>query len=294
MPLNPARLTNRTPTSLAIAALLVAACPSLALQQDSDDAPLLAGPSVGGQAEPLTLVRHDFTGAFQRLDRHPAEAALALIRENFTVEPSADGAIASILADRRRLLDDLVVERLDVLIKLANGGDERDRVEAIGVLRRAMAPEARKGALGDRIRAHLPGPAAAEHARLEREYLDAAIADRVQLLEAERAGMGQGALRLRARAIETLVGLGAEVRSAYERTIVQKGEQLDELIAALNLSPEQEGTVRRLVQAYGEETLLDKDAREDQKGRLALFLQIAAELTPDQRRALIAHARGEG
>lgn len=294
MPFQTGRFANRTPTSLAIAAVLMAACPSLAMQQEEDEAPLLSGPAVETEAEQATLVRRDFSGEFQRLERHPAEAALDLVRESHTIEEAASQAIEAILAERRKALDELVIDRLDVLIKLANGGNDADRAEAMAVLRRAMAPIARKGQLGDRIRRHLPTDAATEHQRLEREYLEAAIEDRVELLQAEQAGMGERGLRLRARAIEMLVGLGAEVKGAYERTIVQQGQRVDELIAMLTLSPEQEGKVRQIIQRYGEKTLLNKEARDDDKSRLAVFLEVAAELTPEQRRTLLKHVRGEG
>jgi len=232
MPFQPGRFANRTPTSLAIAAALMAACPALAMQQqDEDDPPLLSGPVVDAEAERATLVRRDFSGDFQRLERHPAEAALDLVREIHHLNEEQAKAIDAILTERRRVLDELVIDRLDVLIKLANGGSDADRAEAIAVLRRAMAPIMRKGQLGDRIRRHLPTDAATEHQRLEREYLDAAIEDRVELLEAENGGMGERGLRLRARAIEMLVGLGAEVKGAYERTIVQQGQRVEELIA---------------------------------------------------------------
>ncbi|UYV12978.1 MAG: hypothetical protein NCW75_01525 [Phycisphaera sp.] len=293
MPFQPGRFANRTPTSLAFAAVLMAACPSLAMQQEEDEAPLLSGPTVEANAEQATLVRRDFSGEFQRLEHHPAEAALDLVREKFTIEEAPSQAIEAILAERRTALDDLVIDRLDVLIKLSNGGNDSDRAEAIAVLRRAMAPIARKGQLGDRIRRHLPTDAATEHQRLEREYLEAAIEDRVALLQAEQAGMGERGLRLRARAIEMLVGLGAEVKGAYERTIVQQGQRVEELIAMLTLSPEQEGKVRQIIQQYGEKTLLNKEARDDDKSRLAVFLEVAAELTPEQRRTLLEHVRGE-
>lgn len=293
MPFQPGRFANRTPTSLAIAAVLMAACPSLAMQHEEDEAPLLSGPTVEANAERATLVRRDFSGEFQRLEHHPAEAALDLVREKFTIEEAPSQAIEAILAERRTALDDLVIDRLDVLIKLSNGGNDSDRAEAIAVLRRAMAPIARKGQLGDRIRRHLPTDAATEHQRLEREYLEAAIEDRVALLQAEQAGMGEHGLRLRARAIEMLVGLGAEVKGAYERTIVQQGQRVEELIAMLTLSPEQEGKVRQIIQRYGEKTLLNKEARDDDKSRLAVFLEVAAELTPEQRRTLLEHVRGE-
>lgn len=294
MPFQTGRFANRTPTSLAIAAVLMAACPSLAMQQqDEDDPSLLSGPAVDAESERATLVRRDFSGEFQRLERHPAEAALDLVRESYAIEQVQSDAIEAILAERRKVLDDLVIDRLDVLIKLANGGNDADRAEAIAVLRRAMAPIMRKGQLGDRIRRHLSVDASSEHQRLEREYLDAAIEDRVALLEAEDGGMGQRGLRLRAQAIEMLVGLGAEVKGAYERTIVQQGQRVDELIALLTLSPEQEGKVRRIIQEYGEKTLLNKEARDDASSRLAVFLEVAAELTPEQRRTLLEHARGE-
>lgn len=297
MPLPNRRTATRTPTSLAIAALLFAACPSLATAQEgrgeTDDAPLLSGPPVPDAARAPSLVRRDFSGELHRLDQHPAEAAYALVREHFTIEQASVDAIEAILAERRKLLDDLVIDRLDLLIKLSNGGTEQDRAQAVAELRRALAPEARKGPLGDRVRAHLDVPAAETHERLEREYVDAATADRLEMLRAERGETGERGLRLRARAIETLVGLGAEVRSAYERTIVQQADRVDELIALLNLSPEQEGNVRRIIGEYGEKTLLNGSARSDASGRLAVFLEVAAELTPEQRRTLIAHARGE-
>jgi hypothetical protein len=288
------RFARRTPTSLAIAALLLAACPSLAMQvEDDDPKPLLAGPSVDARPDHASLVHRDFSGQFLRLDRHPAEAALDLVRERFAPDEDSVQAIEAILAERRKTLDDLVVDRLDVLIKLSNGGNEDDRAEAIAALRQAMAPIARKGQLGDRIRRHLSAEAATEHQRLEHEYVEAAIEDRVAMLQAEGGAMAERGLRMRARAIETLVGLGAEVKGAYERTIVQQGQRIDELIALLKLSPEQDGKVRRIIQEFGEKTLLSKEARDDASSRLAVFLEVAAELTPEQRRTLLEHARGE-
>jgi len=62
----------------------------------------------------------------------------------------------------------------------------------------------------------------------------------------------------------------------------------------LKLSPEQEGKVREIIQQYGEKTLLSKEARDDASSRLAVFLEVAAELTREQRRKLLEHVRGEG
>lgn len=294
MPFQTGRFANRTPTSLAIAAVLMAACPSLAMQQqDEDDPPLLSGPAVDAESEQATLVRRDFSGEFQRLERHPAEAALQLVRESYTIEEAGAQAIDAILAERRKVLDDLVIDRLDLLIKLGSGPSDRDWYEAIAALRRVMAPLAIRGSLGDRIRTHLPEDAAAEHERLEKEYVRAAVADRVELLKAED---GQGdrprGLHLRAQAIETLVGLGAEVKSAYERTLVQEGERLEALLTSLNLTPEQEGKVRAIIGEYTDKALLDKKTRENDGARLAVFLRVAAELDADQRTTLIEYARG--
>ncbi len=291
------RFATRTPTALAIAAVLMAACPSLAMQQDDDDTPdkpLLAGPTVGADASKPTLVRYDFSGEFQRLERHPAEAALDLIRERADLDDATQAAIEAILNERRKILDELVIDRLDLLIKLGNGGDDRDRNEAIAALRQAMAPLAVKGPLGERIREHLPADAAKEHERLEKQYVRASVADRLALLEAEDTGERRPrGLRMRAQAIETLVGLGAEVRGAYERTLVQDGQQLETLLNSLNLSPEQDGKVRAIIAQYTDKALLDKKSRENDGTRMAVFLRVAAELTAEQRRTLIESARGE-
>lgn len=296
------RTRNRTPSSLAIAAVLISVCPAVAVAAQTRDEdveepvsadPLLAGPSVDSGQTKLTLVERDFSGEFQRLDRHPAEAALDLVLERYAVDESARLAIQAVLLERQRVLDDLVVNRLDLLVKLSNGGNERDRAEAIKALRQAMAPIAQKGALGDRIRRNLPADAAAEHERLQREYTRAAIGHRVELLKAENPGSRQRGLRLRAQAIEILVSLGDEVKRAYERTLVQDAERLESIIRMLDLSPEQEGKVRAIIREYGEKTLINKETEDDEMGRLGVFLRVAAELTPEQRRTLMAYTRGE-
>ncbi|MEO1007619.1 MAG: hypothetical protein AAFX79_03575 [Planctomycetota bacterium] len=283
---------TRTPTWLSIAAMLMAACPALAqegTEPKEGAAPILGGPSVEAAATRATLVSRTYAGELERLSRHPAEAALDFVEPPEATRP----AIEAILAERRAVLDGLVIDRLDLLIKLGNGGGASDRREAIAELARAMAPLARKGALGDRIRAELPPEAAAEHERLEQEYNEAALADRVRLLSEERRG-GERGLRFRARAIERLVGLGAEVRSAYERTLLQRAQELDELIAKLDLTPDQESNVRRIIQRYGEKTLLNPDKRsQTERDRLGVFLEVAKELTPEQRRTLIRISRGE-
>ena len=286
------RISGHRPTSLAIAAVLMSACPGLAMQQD-EDPPLLSGPTVTTANERPTLVRRDFSGEFQRLERHPAEVALDHVLDRYSVDQPTRDAIDSILSERRQALDELVIDRLDLLIKLSNGGNEQDRAEAVRALRQAMAPITRKGRLGDRIRALLPTDAATEHQRLEREYVEATIDDRIALLEAEQMQGADRGLRMRAQAIEMLVGLGAEVRGAYERTLVQKGERLDELLATLKLSPEQDGKVRAIIGQYTEKTLLNKEARDDAQARTNVFLEVAAELTPEQRRTLLKQVRGQ-
>lgn len=286
-----ARTSAHRPTSLAIAAVIMSACPSLAMHQD-DDPPLLSGPTVSSPDQKPSLVQRDFAGALTRLERHPAEAALDHVFGPFSIDQSTQDAIEAILSERRKALDELVIDRLDLLVKLSNGGNEADRAESVRALRQALGPITRKGKLGDRIRALLPEDAAREHERLENEYVQATIEDRIQLLSAEQMSGSQRGLRMRAQAIEMLVGLGAEVRSAYERTLVQRGEELDELIASLKLSPEQDGRVRAIIREYTEKALLDKGSREDARARTDVFLKVAAELTPQQRRRLLEHVRG--
>jgi len=300
---------RRTLTWLSLAAALTAACPALGFQDAPQHDPnreaeqeatptLLGGPTVDAQGDRATLVRRSFTGELERLERHPAEAALDLIDAPEDARPAID----QILAERRRVLDELVVDRLDLLVKLANGGTQDDRRQSMRALRDAMAPLVRKGELGDRVRELLPQDLAAEHQRLEREYVRAAVEERVRTLQQEAGAMGGGEqargqrmLRMRAYAIERLVGLGAEVKGAYERTLVQRGERLDRIIDQLNLTPEQEGNVRRIIQRSNENTLLGENPRKPtERERMSVFLEVAAELTPEQRRQLVRIARGEG
>ena len=154
------RSIHRTPTSLGIAAVLMSVCPAFALsdhsqERDETDS-LLAGPAIGEETTRPTLVQRDFSGEFQRLDRHPAEAAFDLVIDRYDVDVAGRDAIAAIMHERRMVLDELVIDRLDLLIKLSNGGNERDRARAIAALRQALAPISRRGTLGDRIREHLP------------------------------------------------------------------------------------------------------------------------------------------
>lgn len=310
-------------SALAVAAVLLSACPGLAWPQaDVQDSPpgpngapaqadaqdtsqatdradaqggsgLLAGPSIEHVPAPPTLVQRDFAGRIVRLPGHPAQAAAELLLErNDQVSAPARQAIDAILAERRRALDELVIDRLDLLLALRDSPSQQARGQAIADLRRALAPLASQGDLGQRIRACLPEPLAAEHLRLEQEYRNALVEERLETLRRERPDSPAGLLRLRARAIENLLMLGEELRAAYDRTIVQQGEDFEALLARLALTPEQEGKVRAIVGRYAQRALLDAQVREDRSARVRVFLEVAAELTPDQRRVLLDHVRG--
>lgn len=80
---------------------------------------------------------------------------------------------------------------------------------------------------------------------------------------------------------------GREVKRSYDRIAAEGQRRLEESIAALGLSPEQEGRVRRLVTEFAQESKLNPTAAQ----RTAFFARVLKELTPEQRKKLVRMAR---
>lgn len=242
----------------------------------------LSGPAVVDGAEPGpggSLVQRDFDGKVRKLDERPEAAALRLL-ELSEEERSATDAV---LAERSALLDKLVSDNLLLLTRLQtarSGGDAAERRAVFAEAREVFAPLSAKGSLEDQLARGLTPENAERFRAMCREYW-AALIDEPDMTSGERGGMGAGMAAGRGGAMARvgLEALGAEIKGAYDRVSGERLERLEQFTSELQLTPEQQGTIRNLFIQHAQET--QRKATGLQKA--ALFLKIRRELTPEQR-----------
>lgn len=289
----PARIS---PAAL-LAAALLAAAPGLAAPTppaptpDAGDAPL-RGPTVQPAPAPRTLVQRDLAGKLIPLDTHPAEAAVRLL----DLDPATRAKVDAILLERSRLLDALVTENFELLVRL-NAARESGRHEEAARLFRELSAKARplrdRGPLARELMAVLSPEQAAELRRLIQEYWQAAVKEELEAKHAAAAGENPddhtpvddpAPADLRAAARDEMHAIvRGEIRRAYERTIASAAREFDELIKDLRLTPEQESQVRKIVgdsfqRTYGKAT---------QAERIQVFWQVYSLLDDDQKAELL-------
>jgi len=272
-------------TRLAFAALLLAA-PALA---QPNDPPALAGPAVRAADGSPSLVQRDFAGKVKRLEEPADEAALALLDLTPAQKEQAD----TILAQRHALLDRIVLENLLTISRLP-GAPEEERRGILRELTEKLRPLRERGPLADELGTTLTREQLERHATLVREYF-AAVADE------PTEGMGDRPRRDRAGAVgrEFVQQIGVAVRRSYERTLGQRQKEFEETLAALDLTPEQDAKVRKIVIDAAQKALSAGTTGEGRAAynradaeRRATILAVMNELTPEQRRALIERATG--
>jgi hypothetical protein len=283
------------------AALLTAAAPSLA--QNADDPVPLGGPKVETRdAERRhTLVERDFDGKLKRVD-DPVVAALELLDLS-----DADRAAAQDVLDARAAaMDALVRDHLKEIAELASARQSGDQAAArrlLADLLQKAKPITSKGTVLEQVKAVLSNKDGAELERLVKEYTAATVADRADNSMGDpgarkpRTRVGQ---RVQAQITERLTGLGAEIKRSYERVFGGRAGELQEAIATLGLSPEQESKVQRIFtdlfqKTYGKPTrtqstkaFLDAYAlmNDEQKARLREL--IAERMSPGRNKPAAA------
>lgn len=241
----------------------------------------LAGPSVGVSEAPATLLERDYEGKLRPLGSRAEFAAVDLLG----LDPGERAAADALIAERGALVESVVFDNLELLTELQTaragatpGGDplggNRDLRKR---LRTAMEPLNAGGPLVDRVAEVLPEASRAEYRRIVEEWYAAAEKE-----SPEGGGPRGAALAVRLRAV------GDEIRAAYERGVAGRAERLDEIVAALGLTPEQEGEVRELIRR----SFTESGGKPTEAQRSALIRAVFEKLTPDQRRRAAEHFRG--
>lgn len=267
------------PTAILAASLLVvgaaAGQSSSGAPQGGQPASVLGGPTVRETVSERTLAKRDMQGRVRRLDLSPEESALELLNLDRESQAKAD----AVVADYHRRLDTIVGDNIELLLRFQTA---KEGPERLGVLREAMElfkPLRDGGRLRDRIAAVLPE----EHAKRFEALIDGywkAILDEVQA-DAKARKDKAGPEEIEAR--ERLRAVGDEIRRSYERQVVAKSRQLEDLLKPLNLSPEQDGKVRTLVTEFAEQT----KGKANPAQRRELFGKLLKELNPEQKRQLL-------
>jgi hypothetical protein len=269
--------------SITIGLALTMTCAIAIAQDEPPHEPLLGGPNVKAQSEgEFTLVEHDFNGRLVRLERAPEEAAL----DHIEVDDETTKRIKTILNERNAILDRIVRETIPLLTELQAAGQSENKLSqlrVLGKLMQAMKPLRDRGTLRKEIVTELERTgdeeAVARFETLVEEYWEAYVEDvRTGAEEmGEEVGARQAAWRAR------LERTGEDIKRAYERIVQGDGGDFERVLAALNLTDEQEAEVRSLVTDFVQETLLNPSPSDERR----LFFRIASKLTPQQRRALL-------
>jgi Spy/CpxP family protein refolding chaperone len=271
--------------------------------QSSEQPGVLGGPKITETQAAPTLVERDYEGGLRALELRPEFAALDRLRlSEAELEPAR-----ALVAERGAKMEKLVFENLTLLTQLKTareaavpgadplGGNRELR----GQMMEVMGPLLRERPLVDQVAEMLPESARAEYRSLVGAWYDAAMAEAAARTgegagvdpPARRrgpgGGLGRGAGRGGMMAVQLQV-LGQEIRSAYERGVAGRTEQLDDMVNALELTPEQEGQVRELIRR----NFTESDGKPTQAQRAELVAEIFALLTPEQRQKAMQYFRG--
>lgn len=282
----------------------------------ADDAQALAGPKVGTPApSPVeiaasrTLVRREFDGRLIRLDVRPEQAALDLL----DLTPAQREATGKILAERFAACTRMATDNYELFLALqaarqggaggppgpsqagaTGAGQSGERAQLMSLVRRfrEAGQHLLTPSLADTLSAALDAERARGLHQLCDEYIRA-LADEdtaTRSPDAQGAPGGQprqGPLAARVR-VETNL-LIREVARSFGSLVASRRDRTEELLKAIEPeSPEQEAKIRATIRTMGEKGGLTPT--NEQRGEL--IRAVMAELSPEQRRRLLAHLRG--
>lgn len=268
--------------SATVAFLIAGAGAAFAQDQKPDRAPsgpvsklpILKGPSVAEQRAPSSLIEKDFAGKIRRLEVTPEEAAV----ERLTLSTEAREKVATVLHARWAIIDKAVKENVESLLRFDAARRTGDRREMVALLRKfaqELKPLRDRGTLREEIRGVLPEDQRADFDWMCDEYTEALIAEAQQ--EAQSKGEPSGDTQARIR--EGLLVIGQELKRSYDRLVTGGQRELEEAIKLLDLTPEQEGEVRRLVSQFAADTKLNPTPEQRRK----LLVDVYAVLDASQR-----------
>ncbi|HZW11233.1 MAG TPA: hypothetical protein VFF69_15125 [Phycisphaerales bacterium] len=242
----------------------------------------LAGPQVATE-EARTLVVYEYGGGLQDLGLPPPEAALELL----ALDERARERVAHVLAERAMLAERLIIDNFE----LFSQGETVEASESklgkalffVQVLR-VLEPLIERGPLEDEIRAQLPADQAAAFDRLLDEYWEAVGKARVEEARAKGEKIGLRRAVREARRDQ----LGKEIELAAARAIESERFAVDYLTRGLDLTPEQQARIDRLVRDFGARTM----GAPDEKAKEGLFAAVLAFLDERQRDLLLERIKG--
>lgn len=264
--------------------------PATSTPAPENDAPL-SGPKVGaGDTGGASIVEHDFEGKLRRPEGRPEVAAL----EKLSLTDEERKKIDAVLTQRAAELDTAVRTNIDLLLKgvtAKQSGDQAELRELMREYQQVFAPVLAKGQLSEQLAMELPKEKADHLRAMMREYWRAVYDDAAKEESSKSAAEdathsergGGAATRMRRVVIEEATRLfGQEVKASYDRIAAEGERRLQEVIDKLELTPEQEGEVRKLVSEFGEKTKRNPTARD----KADLFRKVMAELSADQKQKL--------
>lgn len=250
--------------------------------QPPSDSDALRGPTLTKHPDrpEHSIVERDFNGKLRKLEDNPALVAL----HRLSLTPEQRAAAEKVVGDRAAALDTIVRDNLRLLVELAQAMQSGDTQSAGRLQAQAMekaGPFLKRGPLVNELRPVLPEDTFAELRRMVDEYNALAAEDRMgDPMSGPRPGNKFGAML--AQGFE---GFAAEARASYQRVVGQGGKDFENLIKILQLTPEQESAVRRIATDLFQKTY----GKPTKRQQLRVFLDIYAELNPDQRRILAEH-----
>jgi len=243
-------------------------------------ADLLSGPTVG-DSNSRSLVATDMMGGFQRVEGRPEEAAVALL----VLEPEVREAASRVAEERFQAIREHVIDQIDLLRESSDATRAGDRKRAeelqLEIFRRFKDADERAPLVAPLSKV-LPPERAAELARMVDEYWTAWIAE-------ESKGLGERdrtlvEARLRYRLFQ------AEMTAVHQVFLVPLQQKLERIYEIAAVTDEQRAAIRGAAIAFLKETRL----RPSQEARLALARSILAELSEDQRAAILAASLAAG
>jgi hypothetical protein len=317
------------------AAALVLVCGTAFGQTDAAakpaDADALRGPSIKESPKPVSLVKRDMTGKFERLDARPEQAALDLLGLTAEQRKAPD----KVLADRFGAVTKVLQANQDLFLKIQQGRQGGVKPEELRPqmreMRQAAAPLL-ENALEDQVANALPEEKRAECRKLVEEY------KRVMAAEepggyGQGAGTGGGGGRGRGRQTDAEKPAGdipdapkgdskpeaktepkadgpipprvemnlllREMGRALNAIVVERKEQLATLLKAVDATPEQEGQIQAIVRDFASKKKDEAKLATGEPGsyqptpedRRANWEKIMAVLTPEQRRKAVEYRR---
>lgn len=272
----------------------------------------LAGPKVEVATTRMSLVKLDFDGRLKILDERPERAALDLL----TLTEAEREATRRILQQRAIDVSDLLSQHQALFLKIqtsrqgmAGGGtrSEKPESELSAYMRefRPLADHLLNPPLLDVLSGVLTKENSKKFSQLVHEYNTAVLTERNST---PREGSDSGARmagesgqqdssktdsRSREKGVDESRGslspmqlnrmemnaLLREMAKSLSSMVQERREKTEELIKTLDLTPEQEAKIRKIIRGQGERGGLNP-TREDQREMWRLIL---VELTADQR-----------